>query len=243
MSTQLGYATGRADDHGLRHLDPVESLAQPVENTRARTTSGRWGRALIRSIVFDIGWVFVNLDQRPILDCLAAHGAPVVDLHSLLTHVAFVDHETGHLSGRGFIEQLASLTQRPVTLEHLHAKWLDMFELQPMMVDLAHRLSDRYRVHLLSNVGDLHWAHLSREFGLHRIGHGALPSFVAGFMKPHAGIYIEAERRFGLDPAATVFIDDRRENVDAARARGWHAIEHAGYHATVAALRVFGVRC
>ena len=117
-----------------------------------------------------------------------------------------------------------------------------MFELQPRMVDLAHRLSDRYGVYLLSNIGDLHWSHLCREYGFHRIGHGALPSFVAGCMKPDPAIYAEAERRFGLDPRSTVFIDDREENVRAARSRGWEAIEHTGFHSTVSALQVLGVR-
>jgi HAD superfamily hydrolase (TIGR01509 family) len=155
--------------------------------------------------------------------------------------VRFADHETGRMSGRGFLEQLAALTRRPAALDLLHSKWVDMFELQPQMVDLAHRLSDRYRVHLLSNIGDLHWAHLSREYGLHRIGHGALPSFVAGAMKPDAEIYAEAERRFDLDPRSTVFIDDREENVAAARSRSWQAIEHSGFHSTVSALRALGV--
>ena len=59
-----------------------------------------------------------------------------------------------------------------------------MFELDAAMVALAHRFSERYRVYLLSNIGDLHWAHLSREFRLHGIGHGALPSYLAGVMKP-----------------------------------------------------------
>ena len=108
-----------------------------------------------------------------------------------------------------------------------------MFEIEPPMVDLAHRLSERYRVYLLSNIGDLHWAHVSREYRLHTIGHGALPSYLAGVMKPHEGIYAEAERRFGLTPAATVFIDDhareyrRRTRArlarDRARAAGRHA--------------------
>jgi 2-haloacid dehalogenase len=197
---------------------------------------------LIRSIVFDIGWVFVKLNPQPILDCLIEHECTSTDLNSLLTRVSFSDHETGRLHGRGLLEQVAALTARPVALDLLHAKWLDMFELQPQMVDLAHRLSDRYRVHLLSNIGDLHWAHLAREYGLHRIGHGALPSFVAGCMKPDAGIYAQAEHRFDLDPRATVFIDDREENVAAARARGWQAIGHSGFHTTVSALRALDVR-
>ena len=110
------------------------------------------------------------------------------------------------------------------------------------MVDLAHRLSDKYRVHLLSNVGDLHWAHLMREYGIHHIGHGALPSFLTGYMKPQREIYKEAERRFDLEPRSTVFIDDREENVDGARACGWEGIVHSNYSTTVSALRALGVQ-
>jgi 2-haloacid dehalogenase len=196
---------------------------------------------LIRSIVFDIGWVLVNLNPRPILDCLAEHECDVRDLHSLVRRIRLSDHETGRLTGSGLMEQVAALGRRPMHLDLARARWLDMFELQPKMVDLAHRLTDRYRVYLLSNIGDLHWAHLSREYRVHRIGHGALPSFVTGFMKPEAGIYAEAERRFELDPATTVFIDDRKENVTAARSRGWSAIEHDSYSRTVSALRALKV--
>ena len=116
-----------------------------------------------------------------------------------------------------------------------------MFELEPAMVELAHRLSERHRVFLLSNIGDLHWTHLAREYRLHAIGHGALPSYVAGVMKPHPAIYAEAERRFALEPAATVFIDDRAANVATARTRGWHGIVHQGHAGTLGHLRALGV--
>jgi 2-haloacid dehalogenase len=62
-------------------------------------------------------------------------------------------------------------------------------------------------------------------------------------MKPHAGIYAEAERRFALEPGATVFIDDRADNITAARARGWQGIVHADYRGTLAALRALRVSC
>ena len=198
---------------------------------------------MIRNVVFDIGWVFVHLDSRPFLQFLRAHEADAPDLHSVLTRVALWDHECGRLDGRGLLERFAALARRPMDLEEAHARWVDMFEYQPAMVELAHRLSERYRVYLLSNIGDLHWAHLSREYGLHRIGHGALPSFLAGVMKPDEGIYAEAERRFALKPEETVFIDDRSENILGARRRGWEGIEHSGCASTTAALQVLGVAC
>jgi 2-haloacid dehalogenase len=165
------------------------------------------------------------------------------DLDALLQRIDFNDHETGRLHGTGLMERLAALASSPVTHSELHAGWVDMFELQPRMVDLAHRLSEAYRVYLLSNIGDLHWAHVSREYRLHHIGHGAVLSYLAGYMKPHEGIYIEAERRFELQPRETVFIDDRAENIAAAQARGWHGIVHSGYETTVAELRGLSVEC
>ena len=201
------------------------------------------GGGLIRNVVFDIGWVFVHLDHKPFLDFLSAHGAHAPDLDSVLERIALEDHECGRLDGRGLLERCAALAPRPMSLEAAHASWVGMFELQPSMVDLARRLSERYRVYLLSNIGDLHWTHLAREYALHRIGHGALPSFLAGVMKPDQGIYSEAERRFALTPAETVFIDDRAENIAAARRRGWYGIVHDGYETTVASLRGLGVEC
>jgi HAD superfamily hydrolase (TIGR01509 family) len=197
----------------------------------------------IENVVFDIGWVFVRLNYRPLLECLRAHGAAAPDMPWLLERVALAEHESGRLSGREFLEQLAQVAPRRPAHAELEAAWLDMFELEPAMVALAHRLAERYRVYLLSNIGDLHWAHLSREYALHGIGHGALPSYLAGAMKPHADIYAEAERRFALTPAATVFIDDRADNIAAARARGWAGIVHADFPGTLAALRELAIAC
>jgi HAD superfamily hydrolase (TIGR01509 family) len=198
---------------------------------------------LIRNVVFDIGQVFLRLDHRPFLGLLSANGVDASNLDALLERISFNDHETGKLHGSAMLERFAGLAAAPISVVDLHAKWVDMFELQPLMVDLAHRLSERYRVYLLSNIGDLHWAHISREYRLHQIGHGALLSYLAGVMKPHEGIYVEAERRFALEPAATVFIDDRAENIAAAKARGWHGIVHSGYDTTLAELRALEVEC
>jgi len=197
----------------------------------------------IRNVVFDIGWVFVRLRYQPLLDLLRSRGVEADDLHSILARAALEEHESGRLHGHGLLERIAALARDPVSVDELYAHWIGMFELEPRMVELAHRLSETHRVYLLSNIGDLHWAHLAREYGLHRIGHGALPSYLAGVMKPHAGIYAEAERRFALEPAATVFIDDRADNIESARARGWHGIVHQDYPSTVGALRELAISC
>jgi 2-haloacid dehalogenase len=218
---------------------------------RAPATTAAWcsfrdrsvAEPTIDNVVFDIGWVLVRLNYRPLLELLAAHGSDLTERDAVMHGIGLSDHETGRLSGHGLLARLQGLTRAPVALEQMHAKWTDMFELDAAMVELAHRLSAHHRVFLLSNIGDLHWAHLSREYRLHAIGHGALPSYLAGVMKPDAGIYLEAERRFGLEPGATVFVDDREDNIATARGRGWHGIVHQDYTATRAGLRALGVAC
>jgi HAD superfamily hydrolase (TIGR01509 family) len=109
------------------------------------------------------------------------------------------------------------------------------------MIQLARQVTAHHGVYLLSNIGDLHWDHLITHHRLDRIGHGALPSFQAGVMKPDTAIYAQAERKFALRPATTLFIDDREQNIEAARARGWHGIVHKNFHDTREALLRLGV--
>jgi 2-haloacid dehalogenase len=99
-----------------------------------------------------------------------------------------------------------------------------------------------YRVYLLSNIGDLHWSYLDSTYGIGTVGHGAIASFRVGAVKPSAAIYREAERRFDLDPAATVFIDDLERNVVGAQACGWSAIHHSSPLETRRSLRALGVQ-
>ena len=99
-----------------------------------------------------------------------------------------------------------------------------------------------YRVYLLSNIGDLHWTHLDTRYGIGSLVHGACASYQVGAIKPTVEIYRKAESMFGLDPAATVFVDDLPPNVAGARACGWHAIHHQDARSTRTALQALGVR-
>ena len=196
---------------------------------------------MIRNVVFDIGWVFVAIRPQPMLDYLRQQGACTADLDTLVKAVELQDHETGRLDGEGLLDRIGQLAMPSHDREQLRALWLSMLEPLPDMITLARDLSARYRVYLLSNIGELHWEHLVRTISVDAIGHGALASYRAGVMKPEAGIYAQAEQRFGLEPGATVFIDDRKENIEAARARGWHGIIHRDHQDTCVRLARLGV--
>src|ERR1700758_105905 len=74
----------------------------------------------IRNVVFDIGWVLVRLDYRPLLDFLRAHGAQLADRDAVMSRIRLEDHETGQLAGHGLLERLRELTgSRAASLEEL----------------------------------------------------------------------------------------------------------------------------
>jgi FMN phosphatase YigB (HAD superfamily) len=197
---------------------------------------------MIRNVVFDIGGVLLNLRYEPFIRYLAAAGIDMRDLPGWLTRVDLAGHERGEHDGEALLARIAALAITPLDARDMHARWLDMFDRSDEMFALAQGLMTDYRVYLLSNVGDLHWAHVGRVYGLDSLVHGVCASFRVGAVKPEPKIYREAEAMFGLEPATTVFIDDLAPNVVGARACGWHAIHHTTPATTRAELRALGVR-
>ena len=197
---------------------------------------------MIRNVVFDVGGVLVRLRYQPFIEYLAEAGVDMSDLPAWLAQVDLAAHERGEITGDELLERVAAMARTPLDRSELHARWLDMFDRAHEMFALASGLMADYRVYLLSNVGDLHWRHLNAQYGLDDLVHGTLASFRVGAIKPTEVIYREAEQRFALEPAATVFIDDLAPNVAGARACGWKAIHHVDPAETRRQLRSLGLR-
>jgi FMN phosphatase YigB (HAD superfamily) len=197
---------------------------------------------MIRNVVFDVGNVLVKLHYQPFIQYLGRAGVDMRDLPSWLQQVDLEGHERGEIEGEMLLRRVAAMAPVPLDPADLRTQWLSMFERWDEMFTLASGLMAEYRVYLLSNIGDLHWAHLDALYGLDTLVHGACASFRVGAIKPQADIYRKAEQMFGLDPAATVFLDDLPRNVEAARACGWHAIHHTDAALSRQQLRALGVR-
>jgi putative hydrolase of the HAD superfamily len=101
-------------------------------------------------------------------------------------------------------------------------------ELQPIpeTVALLARLRDAgRRLLFLSNMPAPYAAHLEREHECVRWFEDGVFSGRVRAAKPEPAIFRLAAERFGEAPEQLVFIDDVVENVEAARALGWNAIQ------------------
>jgi len=78
---------------------------------------------------------------------------------------------------------------------------------------------------ILSNMGDSVLESVEREFAwIHRFD-VLVWSYQLGIAKPDPAIYRHALAQLGTLPEETLFIDDKRENVEAAEALGIQSIE------------------
>ena len=76
-----------------------------------------------------------------------------------------------------------------------------------------------YRLYVLSNMSR-EFIDFLREQEVYANFDGDVVSCEVGVVKPMPEIYDLLLERFSLEPAETIFIDDRRENIDAAEAKG-----------------------
>ena len=97
-----------------------------------------------------------------------------------------------------------------------------------------------HRLFYLSNMPHPYADHLERCNAFVADFQDGIFSARVGLMKPHAAIFELAEQRFGLVPADTVFIDDHAGNVQAARSRGWQAVQFASAAQCSADLQALG---
>jgi FMN phosphatase YigB (HAD superfamily) len=80
---------------------------------------------------------------------------------------------------------------------------------------------------ILSNISDNVQESVEREFSwIHRFD-VLVWSYQFGAVKPDPAIYLYTLGKLGTQPEETLFIDDKRPNVEAARALGIQAIEYS----------------
>lgn len=81
-----------------------------------------------------------------------------------------------------------------------------------------------FKLYVLSNMS-LEFIEFLREQPVYKNFIGEVVSCEEHVIKPEGEIYRRLIERYGLNPSETLFIDDRKANVEAAVAQGWQ-----GYH-------------
>ncbi|TWU65603.1 HAD family hydrolase [Crateriforma conspicua] len=193
----------------------------------------------IRIVYFDLGNILCafdrslasfNLAELLSVDLAAAddvlHGA---DLQERFEH--------GEITGAQYAEEVCRRCGRPDWLSQAKGgdqagvaavldAVSDMFTAVDGMDQVVVQTRDRVgRVGMLSNTCEAHWDWINRQ-AYSFLDSGFDPIVLScrvASMKPDAAIYQAAESMADCGPSSIFFVDDKPENVEAARQRGWVA--------------------
>ncbi|HJT40374.1 MAG TPA: HAD family phosphatase [Sphingobium sp.] len=178
----------------------------------------------IAAVIFDVGEVLYHWEPRLLYERLIEDDRA---LDAFLRDVVTTQWHVQHDVGRPFAETSAEL----IALHPEHAPlirvWGERFadSVTPAVTGMPQIVAelDQRGVPLfaLTNFSAEFWQPFhAREAALFACFRDILVSGVEKLVKPDPAIYRLALRRFGLQPAQTLFIDDRAENIAAAQALG-----------------------
>lgn len=182
------------------------------------------------TIIFDLGNVIVDIDYEVMLHEFAH--ISTVDFSEIVAYSrqdkVFDHYEKGLISTAEFRQALRKYIRQDVSDAAIDAAWNSILIDYPAdKFELLKLLRGKYKILALSNINELHAEAIDKQIS-HLFGEQGMSSFFdrlfyshkLGLRKPEAGIYrllLEAEN---LDPARTLFIDDKKENTDAAQQLG-----------------------
>lgn len=199
-----------------------------------------------KNIFFDLGGVLFNIDLPCALRNLAALGVPVPavnvgsgqalssmprEAHPMFQLIREID--LGHVRREQFLEAMHGVCRPDVTDQQIIDAYCSMISVPASRLALMQRLRSRYRVYLLSNIGDVHWDYVLRttcELGypMDECFDRCFCSFELGVSKPAPAIFSRVIEESGVVAGESLYIDDYDENIAGGRAAGLLAYKIEG---------------
>jgi putative hydrolase of the HAD superfamily len=178
---------------------------------------------MINAIVFDFGDVFINLDKNGANVALQELG--VKDWNEELNQLN-LKYEVGSISKEDFLNGIQKHTN-DASIENIGKAWNAILLDFPLYrLEFLQMLSKKYRLFLLSNTDAIHIATFEKKVGttfysdFYQCFEKVYYSFEIGMRKPNPDIYTYVLELNGLQAKQTLFVDDKKENTDAAASLG-----------------------
>lgn len=186
----------------------------------------------IKNVLFDLGGVILDIDLARGLEAFRKLGVPNMVASNIRYNEKdiFLEFEKGFIPEKQFIEKIKQMSGVQMKDEEVLAAWNTILQDLPKeRVDLLYKLhhSSRFRVFLLSNTNPTH-IQLSNQMLREQTGMESLEalcekayySYRLHMRKPDAEIFHYVLNDSSLKPEESLFIDDSKVNIDAARQLG-----------------------
>ena len=191
---------------------------------------------MIKNIIFDMGNVLLDFNPQVPLDefCTCPQSRDIIR-RELFGGEEWIKRDLGLIS----VDELYSSCAERVPSE-FHAqlrKCVDCWDICMVPLPYAKEFveyakNQGYGIYILSNASDDFYRYFPRHFDL-SVFDGIVVSADVHLIKPHKEIYLYLLEKYGLNPQECLFIDDREDNVQGAKAVGMQSIRFENDFAAV----------
>jgi 2-haloacid dehalogenase len=198
----------------------------------------------LTTVVFDLGGVLIDWDPRHLYRQLFADPAEMEDF---LARVCTADWHRAHDLGEDIAGSCRRLARRYPGHRDMIMAWAARCEemaagqFDETVEVLREAKAAGLRCLALSNMEPATFATRRTRFAFMDWFDGFVISGIEGVAKPDRRIFQILLRRYRLEPAATVFIDDSPANVEAARGLGMTAVRYTSAGQLRGQLRSLGL--
>ncbi|MBL7014203.1 MAG: HAD family phosphatase [Candidatus Marinimicrobia bacterium] len=199
---------------------------------------------MIDTVFFDIGGVLLTISPETTIQQLAQYtGLTIEDIQNAFPKDAHDKYEKGFIPDEGFYQ--AYLKNLPshngLTSLQFWDAWSQLIVGETEVIDVLKSVAKSSKTWLLSNTNPMH---IETEIHAYQFPHqvdGAVYSFDVGLRKPDPAIYHKACAMAKTLPERCIFIDDLKENIDAAISVGMNGIHFKNVDQLKNELEPFGV--
>jgi len=171
-------------------------------------------------IAFDLGGVILDFTHRNITSKFSnISGKCEPEIFDFIFNSGLEkDYDTGKISTQQFFEKIKSFLEVEISLAQFSKFWTEIFSEKPGMRSLLNNLKRMdNKITLLSNTNELHFSYCMKTFPFLTIFDEYFVSYKMGVRKPSAEIFRMMKEKLNDD---FIFIDDLKENADAAAREG-----------------------
>lgn len=186
------------------------------------------------TVIFDLGEVIIDLNGQAVVDALFTASGRDVDYKELIVSSPLLQqYETGKISESDFRKGIMDLLSVSFSDDEFDEIWnLMLGDIPIERVNLMNDLKSAYQVMILSNTNPIHERRFDEMVAEQTAGkkmsdfvHHAHYSHDLGYRKPDEEIYRQVINQHHLNPTRTLFLDDRLDNISAARSTGIDAVQ------------------
>ena len=195
-------------------------------------------------IVFDLGKVLLDFHFYKAARTLAGDSdSSPEEVAGLINQTPLLHrYETGLMTTQEFFDEFRGLTGYRKSLPEFCRGLGDIFTEVGLMVGLNRWFRSKgLPTYIFSNTSELAVDHIRATFPFFSEFTGYILSYEHRVMKPDPRLYEVVERTVGTSGCQILYFDDRAENIETARERGWQVILHDRPEESLRVLRQAGL--